>query len=393
MSGTDPSHTSIFIAAGEHSGDALAAELVAAMRERGDDGLSFFGAAGPRMRASGVECIVDLTVESVVGLWEAIQKGIRFKFLMDRLRDEILFRKPQVFIVVDNSGFNLRLIEAVTDHVRLHESSEGWHPKIVYFISPQVWASRPGRARSIERNVDLLLSVFPFEKEWYREHAPQLRVECIGHPIADRFAGRDVGQSDRSGRSRVVLLPGSRAGELRRHLPVIATAISHLRATHDVTFEMVLPNEEMVALAGTLLPRSHGISIRTGSLVEALAKADFAIASSGTVTLECAWLGVPTIVLYKTSPLTYAIARRVVTVDWIAMPNILLGREIFPEFIQLEATPSNLEAAARAWLDNTDELATVRSELAGLREMLGGPGACDRAAGHVLELIQRKGDD
>ena len=390
MSETGKSEISIFVAAGEHSGDALAAELVSALRDASPKSLKFFGAAGPQMQQAGVEPIVDLTLESVVGLWEAVQKAVKFKYLMDRLRDEIIFRKPDLIIVVDNSGFNLRLLESVQDHVRLHEQPHGtWKPKVVYFISPQVWASRAGRSKSLEENVDLLLSVFPFEKEWYHKNAPKLRVEFIGHPIADRFAGLESTSNAGSKRAQVLLLPGSRKGELERHLPVIVEAVNRIRKAHEATFEVVLPNDELRGFAIQLLPPDSSISVTVGRLADSLAGADLAIASSGTVPMECAWFGVPTIVLYKTSTITYEIARRLVTVEWIAMPNILAKRELFPEFIQQEATAENLAGAAIDWLSAPATLADIRTELKKLRTQLGTPGACRRAADLILPMISK----
>jgi lipid-A-disaccharide synthase len=246
------------------------------------------------------------------------------------------------------------------------------------------WASRPGRAAKLARDFDLLLCLFPFEKDWYARRFPNFRVEFIGHPMFDSYAApvRKTTQPP-----VVLLLPGSRRGELKRHLPVILGATRLIADKQIVRFKLVAPSEEMAALVRAL-PNEGGlkIEIQVGQLQEALSEATVAIASTGTVTLECAYYGVPTVALYKTSIWTYLIARQLVTVKYLAMPNLLANEAIYPEFIQHEATASNLADAALNLLGNPALRTELQSKLARVIATLGGPGAAKRAAAAILTL-------
>src|SRR5277367_464349 len=222
--------------AGEASGDLLAAELVSALRGKLPDA-TFFGAGGAKMAAAGVELAFDLTQHSVIGISDVLKNYFKFRRLFNQLLALAIERKPDVVIGVDYGGFNLRFGHAVKEYVRNNPFSK-WNPKIVQFVSPQVWASRPGRANLLAADYDLLLSIFPFEKDWYAQRVPKLRVEFVGHPMVGRFTNDDLrftsGNSE-SSRSRgdetqikeqletphvvpykILLLPGSRKSELQR---------------------------------------------------------------------------------------------------------------------------------------------------------------------------------
>jgi lipid-A-disaccharide synthase len=231
---------------------------------------------------------------------------------------------------------------------------------------------------------DLLLCLFPFEKEWYARRTPNFRVEWVGHPIFDRpLASKRM----EAKAPTVLLLPGSRQGELKRHLPVVVEAAEIIQAKHPSRFVMVVPNEQMAATAriaaGT---KTVKIEIQVGGLDSALAPATISIAKTGTTTLECAWAGVPTVAFYKTSALTYAIGRQIVSVKYLAMPNILADRELFPELIQNQATPIRIAEAALALLENPARRAEIESDLTKVIAILGGPGATKRAASAILTL-------
>lgn len=407
---------SCMVLAGEASGDTLAAELVSALREElarfqsrpTEDrqplwtGLApvFFGAGGPRMAAAGVELAVDMTAHSVFGVIEVLKNYFQFRQLMSRLVRLALERQPDVIICVDFSGFNRRFARRVKDHVRAEAGTfNDWNPKIVQFVSPQVWASRPGRALAMARDFDLLLSIFPFEKAWYAKHAPELRVEFVGHPILDRYAKAEgkrpkaeTGEAPSSILSspsspQVLLLPGSRVKELKRHLPVMVEAAKKILARQPVALRMVLPHERLADTARDLVASLPQIQTQVGGLAGALAQADLAIASSGTVTMECACFGVPTVVLYKLSWPEFQIARRIVNVTHIAMPNLLAGETVFPEFIQQDATPDHLAEAALAFLRDEPRCRQVRARLKEVMASLGGSGASARAAAAVTRCV------
>ena len=377
--------------AGEASGDLLAAELVTALRGRLPDA-TFFGAGGAKMSAAGVELAFDLTQHSVIGISDVLKNILKFRRLFNQLLALAIERQPDVVIGIDFGGFNLRFGQAVKKYVR-ENPFVNWNPKIVQFVSPQVWASRPGRADKLARDYDLLLSIFPFEKAWYAKRVPALRVEFVGHPMIGRFTNDDLRFTRGSAgdasivnrQSQILLLPGSRTSELKKHLPVMLDALKLIQEQLPAAkAKMVLPNPALMTLAKSL---GANVEIQIGELPWALAEADVALASTGTVTMECAFFGVPTVTLYKTSWLTYQIAKRIVTVKSLTMPNLLAGETVYPEFIQNEATPENLSRAALELLQDAPRRTLIKAQLAQIISSLGEPGAAGRAAAAVLSLI------
>lgn len=406
---------SFMLIAGETSGDLLGAELVRALKEEYDRrpriytisnqplhaslAPRFFGAGGPQMAAAGVELAFDLTKHAVVGITDVARRLALFRRLRNRLVALAQARQPDVIICIDFSGFNRQVAHGVRKRTRgkadwFHE----WHPRIVQFVSPQVWASREGRVHQLAADLDLILSIIPFEKDWYARKARSLRVEFVGHPILDRYPARPapmVKPRDNGGEKKtdlaeqpmnVLLLPGSRRSELARHLPVMAGAIRMMRTVFpNLRARMVLPNESLLAQAKEeRLP--EGLEIRAGGLGEALAQATIAIASTGTVTLECAYFGVPTVAIYKTSWLEYLIGKQLVTVRFMAMPNIIADEEVFPEFVAHAATAGNVARAALELLRSAERRETIRVRLADIVRLLGKPGASRRAAEAILSL-------
>ncbi len=412
--------TKIMIIAGEPSGDALAAELVQALRAEAKfrchpavPELALFGAGGPKLAAAGVELAVDMTQHAVIGLWEVVKNYAKFRRIFDDLLALAEERQPALLVCVDFSGFNRRFAQAVRK--RAARTNGQWNPRIVQYVSPQVWASRPGRAARMADDYDLLLTLFPFEKDWYAKRAPKLCVECVGHPLLDRFAEwrslpeprpRPVGHL-------TLLLPGSRPGELARHLPPMLDAARRISAEVDSGFLVVLPSEALLpvfarhcrpfvmdqaslreesvtslAQAGALARQvCRGLDVQIGGLPGALSTATIAIASTGTVTLECAFFKVPTVALYKTSWITYQIGKRIVTVNFLAMPNLLAGKEVFPEFVQDAATGQNIAAAALNLLRNPGRRVEMQSQLGDVVASLGVAGANARAAKAVWSLL------
>jgi lipid-A-disaccharide synthase len=373
------------LVAGEASGDLLAAELVSALREKSPDA-RFFGAGGPKMAEAGVELAFDMTQHAVIGISDVLKNYFKFRRLFDQLLALAIERKPDAVIGVDYGGFNLRFGHAVKEYSR-YDSSD-WRPNVIQFVSPQVWASRPGRADVLATDYDLLLSIFPFEKDWYARRTPRLRVEFVGHPMLDRVQ-RSGFQVQDSGAPQVLLLPGSRKSELQRHLPAMLEALKLIQAKlPDGKARMVLPNQALKELADKLSAPQSYLEIETGNLPDALAQADVAIASTGTVTMECAFFGVPAVTLYKTSWMTYEIAKRIVTVKSLTMPNLLAGEEVYPEFIQGAATPENIAEAALELLQNEPLRQKIKSQLKKIVSLLGEPGATRRAAAAILSLFK-----
>ena len=403
--------------AGEPSGDTLAAELVGALREKviasSQDVTTdvqplctalaprFFGAGGQRMAAAGVELTFDLTQHSVLGISDVLKNYFKFRRLFRQLFLLAVARQPDVIIGVDYGGFNLRFGKAIKNYVRRHRREfVPWNPKIVQFVSPQVWASRPERAYTLVENYDLLLSIFPFERDWYARRVPKLRVEFVGHPMVGRYAlaGTRSTASQKSPTEKeagdaaervptVLLLPGSRMDEVRRHWPVVTGVFELLRReSPGLRTKAVLPGDELAQIARSLgVP--VGLDLQVGGLTAALAEADLAITKSGTITMECAMFGVPAVVFYKASWPNYLVAKQVVSVRHLAMPNLLAGEEVFPEFIQQAATPENISRAALVLLRDSSRRQTVKALLAKAVSSLGGPGATGRAADAILSLL------
>jgi lipid-A-disaccharide synthase len=380
--------------AGEASGDLLAAELVTALREQSSilnppSSPVFFGAGGSKMSAAGVELAFDLTQHSVIGITDVLKNILKFRRLFNQLLALAIERKPDVVIGVDYGGFNLRFGQAIKAYVRDNPFSK-WNPKIVQFVSPQVWASRPGRADKLARDYDLLLSIFPFEKAWYAKRVPKLHVEFVGHPMIGRFQDSELRIQKLGGNlasPKILLLPGSRTSELKKHLPPMLAALKLIQEKlPGAKAKMVLPNPALRQLALSL---GADVEIQIGELPWALSESDVAMASTGTVTMECAFFGVPTVTLYKTSWLTYQIAKRIVTVKSLTMPNLMAGEEVYPELIQKAATPENLAGAALELLQNEARRQKIKAQLAQIIASLGEPGAAGRAAVAVLSLFPK----
>ncbi|MEI8314868.1 MAG: lipid-A-disaccharide synthase [Verrucomicrobiota bacterium] len=359
------SNPTIMFIAGEASGDTNAAAVIQALKSRAPE-LEVFGTGGPQMRAAGMELLFDLTEHAVVGLVEVLKNYGKFKRFFNQLLAEVGRRQPRAVVLVDFPGFNLRFAKAVK---RRYPQT-----KIIYYISPQLWAWHASRAKQIERDVDLLLTIFPFEKAWYAPRAPKLRVAFIGHPFVDQFKRPGVRSP-----KLVVLLPGSREREVAKIWPVLEGVVNKLP---DVKFVAAAVDERTAAMM-----RHPRVRVEVGKARELMRQATLAITASGTATMECAFAGCPMLVVYKVNWLTYLIGRALVKVQWLAMPNVIAGKAIVPEFIQHQARSGRVAAAARRLLQTTGECKTMQRELAAVVASLGGPGSSDRAAQLILTEI------
>ena len=386
----------ILMIAGEASGDTLGAELIDAIRRQpGGDEIDFIGAGGPKMEAAALRPEFDLSEHAVVGIWEVLKNYFKFRRLFRHLFELATRREPDAIVLIDYPGFNLRFAKAIRRHNSQGDGAfREWQPKIVCYVSPQLWAWKEGRVHAIARNIDLMLSIFPFEKEWYAERVPAFAVEFVGHPLVDRFP---LAKPDEKSvpldpdlfteQPTVLLLPGSRRREIDKHLLVMLEAAVIFSEKIKTRLRMVLPSDEMLALARRHIPTGIEIDLQVGGLAKALGQASIAIASSGTVTMECAWFRVPTVVLYKTSPLTHALGRALLKVPHLAMPNLLAGEELFPEFIQSAANADNLAEASLRLLRDKAERTRILNGLDQVAAQLGEPGAATRAAQAVLGTL------
>jgi lipid-A-disaccharide synthase len=351
--------------AGEASGDAHAADLIKALRAQSPD-VTVFGAGGPKMKEAGMELLLDLTEHAVVGLVEVLKNYGKFRRIFWDLVREAEKRKPDAVVLVDFPGFNLRFAAQMKQR----------GIRVIYYISPQLWAWHASRAKQIERDVDLMLVIFPFEKDWYAKHAPKLRVEFVGHPFAERVTD-EVGGIKRE-KKLVLLMPGSREREVAKIWPILSQVVDRMPA--DVRFVAAAVNKEMAAMM-MYHPR---VEVEVGKVQELMQRAALAITASGTATMECAFYKCPMIVVYKVNWLTYIVGSMVVTVNWLAMPNVIANRAIIPEFIQEDAKPGRIAAVARELLADTGTAEVMQHELSKVVATLGGAGASKRAAELIL---------
>ena len=370
------------VSAGEASSDLYAAGVVEHL-SAALPGTHFYGCAGPRLQAAGVEPVLDAREIAVVGLAEVVHHLPRIYSRYRALIRHIEKNPPAAALLTDSPDFHLRLAR----HLRR------LHIPVFYLVAPQVWAWREGRVRTIRSLVDKLLCLFPFEEPWFRERG--VDATYIGHPLASmvrpRFSrGEFLARNGISGdRPLVVLLPGSRAGEARRHLPVLIEATAQLKRHFQPQFILATPKgfESHSVLASFREPLStRAIKIVENEAWDSIAHADVALAASGTVTIEAAVLGTPMVTFYKVNPLSWHAGRRLVKVPFLSMVNLVAGRKIVPELIQNEMTAESIAAAASNLLANPAASAQMRSDLAEVRNMLSSEGdPLARAAQMILE--------
>ncbi len=376
----------ILIVAGEPSGDLHAAKVVREMRALGE--FEFFGATSHHLREAGVEEIVNADNLSVVGLLEIGKVLPMFWRAFRRLRNAAVERGADAAILVDFPDFNLRLAKA------LHRRGI----KVVYYVSPQIWAWRQYRLRSIRRDIDLLLAILPFEKDWYRTHGFD-RVEYVGNPTVrevhagssrDEFAARHG--LDAQG-TIISLLPGSRQKEITRILPEMLRSAEYLtRRRPELQFVIALARNRSEQEVDDAFVRSgvrrDALKLLTvsGETLDALNASDAAAVTSGTATLETAIIGTPLAIVYKTSPLNYRLLRPLISVEHFGLINLIAGERIAAELIQDDFTARSLgDEILRLVEPETNR--KVRLQLAEATEKLGHGGASKRVAEAVMRLL------
>lgn len=336
------------------------------------------------MQAAGVRPIVDSRSISVVGLVEIVGHIPRIYREFRKLTRAIPIEKPDLAVLTDSSGFHLRVARKLRRH----------GVPVAYLIAPQAWAWRQGRVRTMRNTVDRLLCIFPFEKEFFEKHG--IPTIYIGHPLGrivrasmskDEFCGKFALPS---GRPIVTLLPGSRAGEVARHVPYLLDAAKKIREHHDVTFILALPAGFDAARANfSERVRASSIQVIEGSTWDALAHAELALAASGTVTIEAALLGVPMVTFYRVNALTWILGRWMVHAPFLSMVNLVAGRRIVPELIQGGMTAENISAAAIRLLDDAGARERMRRDLAEVARKLASERDPMETAAEWIEEVYR----
>jgi lipid-A-disaccharide synthase len=361
------------IVAGEASGDLHAAEVLRELK-RIDPSIESFGIGGDLLAGEGMRLVHHAREMGIVGFFNVLRHLRMFRRIYDDLIAEVARQRPDVVLLVDYPGFNLRMARRCKE-LGLH---------VVYYISPQLWAWRRGRVKQVAKYVDQMIVIFPFEETFYRQHG--IEATYVGHPLIEEIGdiARPLKQDEVA---RIALLPGSRSAEVVSLLPKMIDAVEILARERAVDAYVVqAPTIPRVLIERFTAGRSVRIVDQDNS--QAIAAADVALSSSGTATLECAVLGTPVIVMYRLSRANYWLGRMVVTIPHFALVNIVVGKEIVPELIQSDVNGDRIAAETRKLLE-PENYARVVGELAMVRSKLGDSGAARRAAEAIMEVIAR----
>ena len=376
--------TQILLSAGEASGDMYAASLASELKKRAD--VAIFGMGGAQMRAAGVATTTDYSEVAVLGITEILKHLPQLRRAMRNLVGEALSRKPALAILTDFPGF----------HLRLARKLKPLGVRNVYYICPQFWAWRPWRANLVRRRFALALCIFPFEEKFFAD--AEVPVKFIGHPLVGQvraaisrqeFAGK---HGLRESYKTIAILPGSRPGEIKRHLPTLVESCGELERQHpgQYNFVLALAAETNLGEVRTMMRPLPSLTIVQGDTYSALASADAAIICSGTATVEAALLDVPMVVVYKVSKLTALLAKPLIRTKFFGMVNLIAEKEVAPELIQEKFTPRNVAREVRNLLEPSRAV-QAHTELAEVRRRLGPPGAVERAAEAILSLLHGAG--
>jgi len=374
----------ILIISGEASGDLNASNLVKSILKI-DPEIKFSGAGGTLLRQAGAEILCDIKELAVIGFFDALKKLPRFLKLQKLILEKIKSEKPDCLILVDFSGFNLRLAKKINKSI-----------PVIYYVSPQVWASRPGRVKTIRKFIHKMIVLFKFEEEFYKKYG--IDVNFVGHPLLDVVKPaidrkEFIAKYNLSGsKTTIALLPGSRKQEIENILPIM------LRASRLINKDLGWNNVQFLIAKSLQVDWDFyqrkdidasdlDLKIVEGKTYECLELADFAMVASGTATLETAIMQKPFVIIYKMDLLNYLLYRPQVKVPYIGIVNIIAGREIIPEFIQFRAKPKTISEQVLKNLKNPQELKRIKEELNQIKSQLGEKEASLRAAKIILEYL------
>ena len=371
----------IYFVAGEASADNHGAALMRSLREF-DTNLNFIGRGGPQMQAiSGEQFKNWIDYAAVLGLWEVIKKYGYFRRQFRETLDEIEKNKPDAVLLIDYPGFNLRLARALRNR--------SLNRKIIYYISPQVWAWNRGRIKKMARFLDLMLCIFPFEADLYNKSG--LRTVFVGHPMVDRLRGRKI--DIKRDPNLIGLFPGSRMREVIKNFPIILDAARELLRTRPaLRFEIAAASDALAAEISDRLIDAHlkeGLfRVVTSETAVTMQRASAGIVASGSATLEAAYFRLPFVLVYKVAWPTYLAARLVVNVEYLGMPNLLAEKEVVPEFIQHRAKPALIAKAVLQLMYDSTARDRMLREFDQIVAKLGEGGASEKAARAILEELE-----
>ncbi|HUV77501.1 MAG TPA: lipid-A-disaccharide synthase [Desulfobacterales bacterium] len=371
----------IMIIAGETSGDIHGAKLVSAIRKR-NNGLFFCGIGGRALGEAGVKLLMDASEIAVVGITEVFSKIPNILKGLRVAKKALKTLHPDLLILIDFPDFNLHLAS----------SAKKLGIPVLYYISPQIWAWRPGRVKRIGELVDHLAVILPFEEDFYRGH--KIPVTFVGHPLLDNHASPQNKTLNRHTKDNPVIgfLPGSRDGEIARHLPIMINSARILhRKIENVKFLISLAPEVKRTYIEGIIKKSKTafafelVADRSEKVFE---RSNLVVAASGTVTLEAAISGTPMVIIYKVSPISYWVGRAMIQVKHIGLVNLIAGRKIVPELLQKAASPTRISDTVLEMLRDPSDLERIRLELLNIRDLLGGPGASERVADIAWGMMQ-----
>ena len=361
------------IVAGEASGDMRAAGIVRALK---NTGMRFSGVGGTHMADCGVELFANIHDLAVIGIGDVIKNFNRIKQIFDRVLQRIDKDRPDAVLLVDYPGFNLRLAREIKKR----------GIKVIYYVSPQVWAWQENRVKSIKTLVDRMLVLFPFEKDIYARYG--MTVDYVGHPLVDEViltqppAGIRASLGFKPMEKIIGLMPGSRPQEIERHLPVMIGA-AEILAQKDPAYRFLLLKAESIPATTIERPLRRSkvkVMVHDGPTYDGIGIMDLSIVASGTATLETGLLLKPMVIMYKTTPFTYWLGKMLIKLPFIGLVNVVAGKKVIEEFIQDDATPTNIATAVQKILSSPEAYGRLTNELAAIKVSLGAPGASNRAA-------------
>jgi lipid-A-disaccharide synthase len=370
----------IMIIAGETSGDLHGAKLVSAMQKR-NKGLVFCGIGGQALKETGVDILIDASEISVVGITEVFSKTRGILRGLRVVKKVLRTAPPDLLILIDFPDFNLHVAASAKKN----------KIPILYYISPQIWAWRPGRVKKIGRLVDHMAVILPFEEAFYKEQ--RIPVTFVGHPLLENCLPREEAVAEKWLEDMPVigLLPGSRFGEIARHLPVMLDAAQILcQKINPIKFIISLAPDVEEKYIADIVKKFNGTAafeIASGGVREIFEKSKIVVAASGTVTLEAAISGTPMVIIYKVSPVSYFLGKTMIQVKHIGLVNLIAGQEIVPELIQKEASPAGIANTVFKMLSDLTGLKTLGLELLKIKNKLGGPGASERVADIAFGIL------
>lgn len=374
--------TCVAVIAGEASGDQHGAKLIKAMQKK-NPALFFCGIGGPALRQAGVRILVDASELTVVGITEVFSKLPGILKGMGTIKKLLKSLKPELLILIDFPDFNLH-IAATAKKIGI---------PVLYYISPQIWAWRRGRVKRIGRLVDHMAVILPFEQQFYTtNHVP---VTFVGHPLLDTPlpTADQIFATGVEGQVTIGLVPGSRDNEITRHLPVMLNTADilkdRLKQARFIISQAASVERKQIEMIVAQHPCRMNVEIISDGVETVFERSDVIVAASGTVTLQAAIHGVPMVIIYKVSPISFMLGRALIRVPNIGLVNLVAGRQLVPEFVQNAANAENISSAVEEMLTDRIKLNHLKKQLFALRDVMGGAGASDRVAELALGMLQK----